>query len=112
MPHRLVDRIQQRLTIEWFPQDRCPPGVSVPLLGVRRDEDDRYEPPGTVQMIPQLRTRHARHADVEDQAVRLAAQGRLQEVVGGGIGLHLDADGLKETSQRTADGRIVIDHDC
>src|SRR5205823_1662678 len=62
------------------------------------------------QLALQLQSGHARYADIENQAPRLAVVGR-EELRGRGERPHRAAEQLPGALQRPADGRVVVHHE-
>src|SRR5580692_7443782 len=70
---RRVESLQQSSIAEWLEQARhralCQNSRADSFIPIRSDEDDRNVPPTKFQFPLEFRSGHARHADVEDQAV-------------------------------------------
>ena len=80
------------------------------LLGVGGDEYDRNAAPHSLKLITQLGPAESRHANVENQAVRLAVESGVEKRHPGGKGLHLHLGRPEQASERFAYGSIIIDH--
>ena len=102
VPERLGQDVDRALAERQFAQL---------VVGVGGDEDDRDVTPPEAQPSLEFEAAHARHADVEDQAARIAIGLGLQEFLGGREGHGGEAGGADQRPQRLAHGVVVVD-DC
>ncbi len=112
-PQRAADRFQERVATERFVEHvdgaRGQGLVANVILRVSGDEDNRRGAPLRAQSPLQIEPAHRRHADIQDQAVRLRR--RIALAIRGGAfeGLDLVPGRLEKTTERAPDGEVVID---
>jgi hypothetical protein len=78
---------------------------------VTGDEDDRQDRVLLVQLLLQLESGHARHADVEHEAAGPVLAVRIEELLRGAERLDRLADRAQQELQRIAHGCVVVDHE-
>src|SRR5688572_24761459 len=80
-------------------------------VAVTGDEDDRQDRMLFVELLLQLQSRHAGHADVEHQAARAILAVRVEKLLRRAERLHRVSDRAQQQFQRIADCSIVVHHE-
>ena len=69
--HRFVDRVKQRLFLQWFPEAGNQARLTAQLdVAMRGDQDGRNCDAVAYEMLLKLQTVHFRHLEIDNQAVR------------------------------------------
>jgi hypothetical protein len=110
---RLVDPVEQVLVAERLLDEVNRAGLHrldrhrhVAMSG---DEDDRQDRVVLVQLLLQLESAHARHADVEHQAARVIVPMRIEELLRRLVHFDGQANRLEQHPERVANCGVVID---
>jgi len=77
-------------------------------IRVGSDENGRDVITPPQKLTPQLRARHSRHRNIENQTFRPVGSGRLEKIARSRVHLGCEAKLLKKVRQRLSYGLIVI----